>query len=228
MSRIGLLPTSTTSPPVDPTAGQARQQLAQELAKPQYQAARPTLLATIEKDLSNWFQWLLAQVGGGPDVGLGPILTVIAIVVGVALLIGFLLFGIPRLNRKSTASFVLFGDEDDRDSAALRTAAERAAASGDYGTAIAELFRSIARSLAERGILTPFPGTTAQGFAAEAALSFPSAGPELIAVADSFDGVRYRGGAGTQAEWMAALSLDRTLREARPVIEDDVSSMVSG
>jgi hypothetical protein len=53
-----------------------------------------------------------------------------------ALIVGFILFGVPRLNQRSKSLGALFGDEDDRDSTTLRRAAERAAAAGDYTIAI--------------------------------------------------------------------------------------------
>jgi hypothetical protein len=101
----------------------------------------------------------------------------------------------------------------------LRRAAERAAASGDFATAIAEAFRAIARGLSERTVLTTFPGTTADGFARQAAASFPESADALRAAADSFDGVRYLGAPGSDAEWLSIAALERELRSARPTLQ---------
>ena len=85
-----------------------------------------------------------------------------------ALVVAFLIFGVPRLNRRSRVAGVLFGEDDDRGSADMRRDAAAAASRGDYATAIAELFRALARGLAERTIVTVTPGTTARGFAGRA------------------------------------------------------------
>ncbi len=133
------------------------------------------------------------------------------------IVVGFLIFGVPRLNRRSSRLGSLFGEDDERDSVTLRRAADVAAASGDYATAIAEGFRAIARGLAERTIVTTFPGTTAHGFAQRAALSFPASSGALALCADAFDGVRYLGSAGSESDWLATRALETELQTARPV-----------
>jgi hypothetical protein len=213
------------TPPLDPTAEHARQQLLQELSKPQYQPGRPTGATLLTNQLSAWFQqlidWINSLFGKGAlGTSTALIVIVIAVLIVAALIVGFLLFGVPRLNRRAAARGALFGEEDDRDGATLRRAAERAAAAGDYTTAIEEQFRSIARGLAERMVLIAFPGTTAHGFALEAAESFPVSRTELARAADSFDRVRYLGGTGTESEWLAVSALERTLRTSRPVLSE--------
>jgi hypothetical protein len=176
--------------------------------------------------LSGWFnqllKWIDSLLGKG-GLGLGPstaiVVFVIAVIIIALLIVGFFIFGVPRLNRRGRATGALFGEEDDRDSTALRRAAERAAAAGDFTTAIEEGFRSIARGLAERVVVTTFPGTTAHGFALEAAVSFPQARDDLANAANSFDSVRYLGRAGTEAEWLAVSALERSLRSSRPVFD---------
>ena len=109
---------------------------------------------------------------------------------------------------------------DDRDALALRRAAEAAAAAGDYDIAIEEEFRAIARGLSERGVVTTFPGTTAHGFAGLASVAFPGAGESLEQAASLFDGVRYLGDAGTENGWIMIRSLERTLRESKPRLDE--------
>jgi hypothetical protein len=98
----------------------------------------------------------------------------------------------------------------------MRRAAERAAAAGDYTTAIAELFRSIARGLAERTLVATFPGTTARAFARRAAIVFPAEADALTTAALDFDGVRYLERTGTPEQWATMVSLEQRLRSARP------------
>jgi hypothetical protein len=217
------LPMRADSPPLDPDANTAREQLLNELSKPEYQAASKSLLDyvtdwinSVVKAIEEWIAALLGNGGPGAVDLTGPVILIGIVIVAV---IAFLLFGLPRINRRSRSVGSLFGDDDERDSQTLRRAAERAAASGDFSTAIAEGFRSIARGLAERTVVTTFPGTTAHGFAERAAASFPDSVVELRAAADSFDGVRYLGAVGTEPEWLRIAALERQLRAARPRLE---------
>jgi hypothetical protein len=206
-------------PPLTPTAQGARAQLSAELSKSEYEAARPSgvnlAIQQIQKAISKWLDDLFHGLGGAsisPDL-----IIVILVALGIAaLIVLFLIFGLPRINRRSAAAGTLFGDEDDRDSVALRRDAERAAVAGDYSTAIMEEFRSIARALSERTVVTTFPGTTASGFATRAADAFPAHRAVLEECAAVFDGVRYLGGVGTEAQWQAMRDLEAGLRDSRP------------
>lgn len=199
--------------PVDPDAEQARDWLRNELSKPEYEAARPSLLEIIGKAIRDWID-SLSMAPGGPGSGLAPL--IIIVIVAIALVVAFLVFGLPRLNRRSSISGALFGEDDERSAEQLRDSARKAASDGDYATAIAEQFRAVARGLAERAILTTSPGTTATHFAGDAAGVFPALGAELAASARAFDDVRYLGRAGSAAEYDALVSLEKALRATRP------------
>ncbi|WP_411701237.1 DUF4129 domain-containing protein [Conyzicola sp.] len=202
--------------PVDPDAEQARQWLIDELAKPDYRAAQPTWFDRLSAAIGDWFASLrFGGIDGGPNLGA---LLVILVVVA-ALVVAYLVFGLPRLARKSGVTGDLFGDADDRDSTAIRAAAEAAAAAGDFELAIAEIFRSTARSLAERTVVTTSPGTTAHDFAMRAAAAFPDFSAALTTAAVSFDGVRYLGRSGTRTEYDAMARLDSGLRAAKPQLQ---------
>jgi hypothetical protein len=211
---------SPQGPPLTPTVAAAREQLQNELSKPQYQAARPTLFDILWKDITDWFNSLTAPVVAGQGISQTLILTLIAVIVIAGLVVGFVIFGVPRINRRSRISGALFGVDDDRDAGSLRRAAEAAAASGDYALAIEEGFRAIARGLAERGVVTTFPGTTAHGFAGLASGAFPDAANSLEQAASLFDGVRYLGDAGTETNWIVIRSVERTLRGSRPRLDE--------
>jgi hypothetical protein len=209
---------SPNNPPLDPSAAQAREQLLQELAKLGYQESKPSWVDDVVNWVSNLFESLFRNVGspgGGPSL----ILVVIAIIVIAAAVVGFVLFGLPRINRRSSLRGGVFADDDNRSSGDLRSAAERAADSGDFTTAIEEGFRAIARGLAERTVLTTFPGTTAHGFAREARRAFPEFGDELAFAATAFDAVRYLGSAGTEEQWLRVRDLEAGLRTTRPELE---------
>jgi hypothetical protein len=203
--------------PVDPSADEARRLLREELSKQEYQAERPTwfdLFATWVRDrIENAFG---AGPGGGPP---GAAFGIILVIIIAALVIAFLVFGLPRLNRRSKVSGVLFGEDDDRDSAAIRQSAAAAANAGDYTFAVAEAFRALARGLAERTILTVTPGSTARDFSARAGVPFPALAAAFTDAAANFDDVRYLGREGTRAQFEQVSTLEKTVRGTRPVLE---------
>lgn len=202
--------------PINPGAGQARQWLENELAKPEYQAARPTWFDRAAGAVWNWIQSLtIGGFSGPPALGV----LILLVVVIVAVVIAFLIFGVPRLRKRSTLTGTLFGAPDVHTAETLRARAERLAAQADYSGAIAEMFRAIARGLAERAILTTSPGTTARGFAGRAADEFPDLRDALTVAAVTFDEVRYLGRPGSAAAFDAVAALERQLRTSRPRLE---------
>jgi hypothetical protein len=202
--------------PVDPDPPEATEWLIDELAKPVYQAAQPTLFDRIAKAIGDWLDSLqFGTIEGPPALGIGLVVALVA----VALVVAFLVFGMPRLNRRSVVTGALFGDDDDRSAARIRQDAEAAARRGDFATAIAEMFRAIARGLAERTIVTTTPGTTARDFAARAGAVFPELGARLVESAVAFDAVRYLGRDGSQQQYRAIAALESDLRAARPSLE---------
>lgn len=200
--------------PVDPDRPEARRLLEDELAKTEYQQAKPTWFDELLGSFAEWLSTLTAPRGEGPPT-LGIVIVIVVILA--LLLTAFLVFGLPRINRRSSVTGALFGEDDARTAAQMRTAAEAAASTGDYSTAIAEMFRAIARGLAERTLLTTSPGTTAHDFASRAGLSFPAFADDLTDTANAFDGVRYLDQRGTQQQFDLARRLERQLRTAKPV-----------
>ncbi|WP_349904337.1 DUF4129 domain-containing protein [Parafrigoribacterium humi] len=207
---VGLLPLSTDVP-VDPDAGEARRWIIEELSKPAYQAAQPSWFDRLSSAVWNWLTSL--RFGDG---GAGWPVILIVVVIAVAVVAAFLIFGAPRFNRRSTAHGALFGAEDERDAAAMRASASAAAAAGDWTLAIEELFRALARGLAERTIVTTSPGTTARDFAMRAGGAFPALATDLAASARAFDDVRYLGRPGSERAYRDIVALEQTLRSAHP------------
>ena len=207
--------------PVVPDSAEAQRWIIQELSKPEYRAAQPTWFDRASKAFWDWLQSL--KIDGGPGVQ-GPILIVALVVVVAALVAAFFIFGAPRLNRRSTAGGTLFGDDDARDASAMRRSAEDAAARSDWVLAIEEIFRSIARGLAERTLVTVFPGTTARDFAVRAGMVLPAFSERLSAAASAFDDVRYLSRAGTEAAYRSATALESDLRAARPAVSSAVTT----
>ena len=211
--------------PVDPDGPTAQQWLIDELSKAAYQSAKPTPFDQLVQTIEDWLNSLINGLGSVQVPGIGNLLGVVGLIVGAAILvIAFLVFGLPRVTRRSAGAGALFAEHDTRDAAAMRRDAERAAASGDYTTAIAELFRALARGLDERTLVSTFPGSTANDLATRAGRVFPDAASRLTLAATTFDGVRYFGATGTAAEWGQLVSLERELRSAKPAHEPDPSA----
>ena len=203
--------------PVDPDAPEAKRWLLTELAKPEYQQAKPSPLDDTVNHVLDWLNDLINSLGSARLPGVGSVLPIVLVVLVAALLVvAFLVFGVPRLNRRGTLPGELFGDDDRRDAATLRRDAHRAAAAGDYAIAIAELFRALARRLDERAIVAGYPGSTATDFARRAALAFPGAEQQLAAAATAFDAVRYLGRPGDEEQWTRMQAVEAELRDARP------------
>ena len=202
--------------PVDPDGPEARRWLLDELAKPAYQAAQPSPFDQLVQQIEDWINSLINGLGSVQIPGIGNLLGLVAIAIVIVLLvIAFLIFGLPRISRRSSADGALFAEHDTRNAATMRRDAERAAASGDYTAAIAELFRALARGLDERTLVSTFPGSTASDLAGRAGQVFPDAASRLHDAAASFDGVRYLGATGTVAQWDQLVTLERELRTAR-------------
>jgi hypothetical protein len=204
----------STDVPVDPDAPDARRLLLDELGKPEYAAARPTLIDRIAQAIQDWLGSFSAPKDGSvPD--LFPLVVTI-LIVGL-IVAAFFVFGRPRLRRRSTMAGTLFADDDDsRTAAELRASARKAAADGDFVMAIEEMFRAIARQLSERTLVSVTPGTTAQDFAARAGRAFPDHADRLTDGARAFDGVRYLDEPGTREAFDRVSALDRDISAARP------------
>lgn len=204
--------------PVEPDDQEAREWLERELGRGD-QPYDPGADSSWWDDFLEWLRSLFGEGPPGPgqvaDTG-GTVGIVIAVVlIAAALIVAFLIFGLPRLRRRSRVTGDLFGEDDDRSAAQLRGAAQTAADAGDYTTAVIESFRSLARDLAERALVPTFPGTTAREFARRVAESFPGTAERLDEAAAVFDDLRYLGGVGTAEQWRRMSALERELRSAR-------------
>ena len=214
LSILALPALLVTDVPVDPDSPDARKLLFDELAKPEYAAARPTLIDRIAQAIQDWLRSFGASDDGSvPD--LFPLLVTV-LIVGL-IVAAFVIFGRPRLRRKSQSAGALFSDSGDARSAAqLRASAYAAAAAGDFVVAIEEMFRAVARQLAERTVVSVTPGTTAQEFASRAGRAFPDHADRLMSGARAFDGVRYLDQPGSREAFDEVAALDRDISAAKP------------
>lgn len=202
--------------PVDPSSPEAQQWLRDELARPEYQAAKPTWFDLASKAVQDWFTSLFQGPGGNAP----PVLLIVVVLIVAGLIVAaFLIFGRPRRNRRSALERrTLFGSDEVRTAAELRASAEQAARAGDWPTAIEEQFRAIAAGLDERTLVHVSPGTTATEFAHRAARALPDEAEPLALAARSFDEVRYLDRPGSEAAYQHLVALDQRLRAMRPAL----------
>ena len=219
---MGLASGTGFDVPVVPDAPEARDWLLEELSKPEYAAATPSLFDVLSRE---FFAWLVRLFQPGASVPLDWLPVAIVVLVLAALGVALLIWGIPRVNRKSTPSSGLFGDDDRRTAAELRSAAARAASAGDWTTAVLELFRGVARGLAERTIVLVSPGTTAHDFARRASTAFPAQSDDLAVAADGFDRVRYLSHDGTPEQYERLRALDGRLQKQTPVSSEPLDQV---
>jgi hypothetical protein len=180
---------------------QARELARRELARSIY---RPSLPYRLWHDVLNW----LSSPGGLGSWGV----LALAIVVLAAIGVTAALVGSARRSRRIPGQ-PLLGDRP-RSADDYRAAAERLAAAGDYGSAIAERVRAIAADLEARATLPPGPARTAIELAAAAGRVYPAAAAELTAAAHLFDEVRYGGRPGSERGYLRVSELDNSLRAA--------------
>lgn len=211
--------------PLLPQPDAARQWLVDELSHPRYAEAQPTWFDIMATAIRDFFLGLF----DGPADGAGS--SVIMIVIGAVIValavMAVLIWGHPRLRRRSAGiDDALFDGDDERSADELRRASEAAAATSDFDTAVVLRLRAIARALRERGAVSTGPGATVHAFAIQGARAFPAHAAELEAAATGFDDVRYLRRPGTPELFASMRALDRALASTRPVALVAVEELV--
>lgn len=197
--------------PVAPDRNLARAWAQRELARQEYQDARPGPLQRALDWIGDRLQNL--NLGAGPGPGLG-LLVVALLVFAVA---GYLIYragGLHRTVRRRTAAVL----PDVHTSAAdHRAQADRYAADRQWDLAVVERFRAIARDLEERTLLSPQPGRTAVEVARDSGAAVPELAGELLQAAHYFDQVSYGHLPVGEPADLALRRLDTRLRAAGAV-----------
>lgn len=198
--------------PVLPDADQGREWAEQELSRPVYQAAEPTLLERFWQWVGNFFAELLNGIAG-----FDPTIGVVLLAVGAAAVLAAAVFLVrPRLNARRRRE--VFDSGEVRIAVDHRRLAEEAAARAEWDTAVTERLRAIIRSAEERVVLEPRPGRTAAEAGHILAGSFPSASDEIIWLARRFDDVRYGHLPATSGDAERAGVLDALLERLSPAV----------
>lgn len=211
---------SAAGEPVSPGRGQGQRWAREELAKPEYARARPSLFQRVV----DWLWDRLGDIAASTGLGPGQLLALLLALAVAAVVVVVLLRRNVRLRVAGEAhrgGAVLSGTA--LTGAEHRARAAAAVAAGRYDDAVRESMRAIARRLDERGLLDPRPGRTADELALEAGRILPALAGDLRSAARTFDDVAYgsvRAGAA-QADQLGRL--DAAVEQARPVALTGVS-----
>lgn len=177
--------------------------------------------------LPAWLEHLLDRLVGGLDrllaallsrplvsgAGLNwPLLVVVVIIVGLGALIVWRV-GLPRRSTRAAAEATVAADPTLAPTD-YRTRADRAAASGDYATAIRERFRGVTRALEDATVLEPRPSRTAAEVARLAGALLPDAAGSLDAAAWLFGEISYGGNQGRASQYASLVAWDDDISRA--------------
>jgi Domain of unknown function (DUF4129) len=200
---------------------EARELLIRELAKDEYQEAKPGLLEEVLLRISEWFTDLVNSLeGASPNLGTLFILLAVLLVIGVAVWLVR-----PRRNARAEDAGQVFDDDAALSAAEHRRHAQAAAARGDWNEACTERFRALVRSMEERVVLAVQPGQTADEAAGRIGPAFPGFASEVQKAAAVFDAVRYGKLPASEADATAVARLDEQLQASRPLVNNGMSSL---
>ncbi|GLB66922.1 DUF4129 domain-containing protein [Arthrobacter mangrovi] len=200
---------------------EARELLIRELAKDEYQQAKPGLLDEILRRITDWFTDLVNSLqGASPNLG------TLFIVVAVLLVIGAAIWLVrPRRNARAAEAGQVFDADQVLSAEEHRRRADAAAARGDWDESCTERFRAVVRSMEERVVLARQPGQTADEAARRIGPAFPALSADLVQAATVFDAVRYGKLPASEADSRAAARLDGQLQATRPVLNAEAPAL---
>jgi hypothetical protein len=200
--------------PIDISRDDAAHLAAVELAKPEYRAAQPSLLARIARWALDHLQSLLDRLSQVSPVGWWSLVAFVLLIAVVIALVWWRV-GTPSRSRRQPQPLFVGMRRSAQDH---RAAAEAFAADGAYDRAVRERFRAIVRSLEERAILDERPGRTADEAVRDAGVELPAYAGDLRAAARTFDGVAYGGYPAGHDQYASIATLDTRLTSARPAL----------
>ncbi|MCM0619896.1 DUF4129 domain-containing protein [Nocardioides bruguierae] len=201
---------SPPAPPLTPSPDEARGLLREELTDPAY---------TDTDWWGRFLDWLGGLLDGAPGASgldLGPLPTVLTLLVlavlgvGVGLLASRLRHG-ARARRDGAGDLLGAGTLS---AATLRSRARAALEAGDATTALLDGYRALAVRQVERGHLEDAPGTTAGGVARRLGRVHPEHAGDLLAAAAAFDAALYGHRAPDLTTASAVLDLEHDLDHA--------------
>ena len=203
------------SPPLTPSAGQARQMLGEELSKPEYTQSQ--VQNWLGDQLKKLFDWLTGNPNPGNASTLSTPQVATMVVIGVVIAAAAIWFFTRRMRLEHHPSQVVLDDED-RPATDLRADAAKLAEAGDWTQATLQLFRAMTRSLSERAIIDETTGMTAQEVASRAAVRLPALFGRMASAANVFDTLAYGHRTGTSRQYDDMLALDTEAAASTPTL----------
>ena len=202
------------APPLDPSSGEGRRLLADELSRPEY-SADESLLRRAVRLVVDWFLGIFDDASGGP-ISLWWYAVVAVVVLALVALVGWALLRLEPGRRAGRAGPGGVFDEPGVSADDYRRRARAARAAGDHAGAVVDGYRALVAGACERFVVEDSPGATARELARSLASVVPAEAGALDGAAHVFDAVRY-GDQGADAEDAdAVLALEERLREATP------------
>jgi hypothetical protein len=198
----------------DVTREGARRAAREELLDRKYQDAQPPLLVRlVGKALRKLVELLDRAAGNVPGGRLG--LLILALLVG-----GLIAVVVVRLRPtgRRAASAEVFTTGAARTAAQHRTAADEAAAAGQWADAVRERLRAIVRELEARGVLEPRPSRTAGEVARDGSAAVPHIGAPLRRATTMFDEIWYGGRTADASSYTVLVEADRAVSSASLVV----------
>lgn len=195
------------------TRDQARDAAREELSRPAYDEAQPSLvLRVVGRALRELAELLDRAASAAPGGALGLLL-----LAGLLVLAVYVVVARVRPRAWGQVPGPLFGAASPLTAAQHRELAEQAAAAGRPADAVRERLRAVVRELEARGVLDPKPGRTADEVAREAGLAVPEVAADLTRAAGVFDEIWYGGRPADDADYALLVDVDRRLLERRLV-----------
>lgn len=210
-----MLPTAD-APPLDPSSGEARRLLADELGKPEY-SGEESLLRRAVQTVIDWFTEIFEQASGGPISYWWYAVVGVAVLALIGL-VGWALLRLEPARRTRRADRGGVFDEPGVSAADYRRRARDARSAGDHATAVVDGYRALVAGAVERFILDDQPGATAREIATLLAGVFPVETDRLEDAARVFDAVRYGNEGAGLDDVDAVLALEERLRAATPIV----------
>lgn len=205
MTPLAALLAGRLEPPLDPSGDEARRLLRRELADPKYYDA--DILQRITDSLQRLVDDLINGVSAS-----GPLSTLLAIVVALALVAAIILI-VSRARRTAQAERRPAAALTDEvvTAAELRARAEAALAAGDASAALVDAFRALAVRQVEKQRIEDVPQATAHELARALAAEFPAQAGAVHHGADLFDQTLYGDRRATREQALELLALDDAL-----------------
>lgn len=179
----------------------------EELSKPEYAEAQPSLLERLWRAFWEWVDGLLADIAPNVPGSLIVGLVLLVLAVAVVMLVIYL-----RPARRARHTRRVFDVDAMLSAEGHRRLANECAANGDHSDAIRERLRAINRELEDQVILSPRPGRTATEIANEAAFALAGDAAQLHDAARVFNDVWYGTRPATTEGYQALVSADEAIR----------------